>query len=59
MEKLPLSSKSVNMAISIRTFHHLKDPQLIIKEFYRILKPKGFLILTFFGPSVFVLAQKE
>ncbi len=47
IEKLPISNQSFDVALLIRVLHHLKDPEVIIKEINRILRPKGFLILEF------------
>lgn len=46
-ERLPFRDKSVDVILCIRTFHHLRSPQLAIKEFARLLKPGGSLILEF------------
>jgi len=47
IEKIPEKDKSFDVVISIRIFHHLENPQKAIKEIFRVLKPKGFLILEF------------
>lgn len=47
VENLPFKNDSFQVAICIRVFHHLKNPQKAIKEIKRVLKPKGFLILEF------------
>ena len=47
VENLPIENQQFDVALLIRTFHHLEDPQKAIKEIYRILKPNGFLILEF------------
>ncbi len=47
LEKSPLKEGSFDVALLIRVLHHLKDPENIIKEINKILKPKGFLILEF------------
>lgn len=47
VEKLPTESNLFDLALLIRTFHHLKEPQLAIREIGRVLKPKGFFILEF------------
>lgn len=44
---LPFADKSFDVVLFIRTFHHLKEPNEVIAEFNRILKPGGFLILEF------------
>jgi|SRR3989338_3262851 len=42
---IPLPEKSVNLALMIRVFEHLPDPEKALKEIKRILKPKGVLII--------------
>jgi len=46
-ENLPLKDKSVDVILFIRTLHHLKKPQPALKEFSRVLKPQGYLIIEF------------
>lgn len=47
IEKLPFKEKSFDVAILIRTIHHLKNPSLALKEAARVLKPQGYFILEF------------
>jgi ubiquinone/menaquinone biosynthesis C-methylase UbiE len=46
-EKVPVQDYKADLVVSIRTFHHLKDPQKAVQEFNRILKKRGFLIIEF------------
>lgn len=46
-QNLPFTDKSFDVVLFIRTFHHLEEPNEVIVEFNRILKPGGFLILEF------------
>ena len=46
-EKLPFKKEGFDVALMIRTIHHLENPQKTLKEVQRILKPQGFLILEF------------
>lgn len=46
-QNLPFTNNSFDVILFIRAFHHLKDPNKVIAEFNRILKPGGFLILEF------------
>jgi len=46
-QDLLFADKSYDVILFIRTFHHLKEPNEVIAEFNRILKPGGFLILEF------------
>lgn len=44
--KLPIEDDSINTCISISTLEHIKNPNKVIEEAYRVLKPKGKLIIT-------------
>ncbi len=43
---LPLKDNSVDFVFANMYLHHLENPQLAIKETYRILKPGGKFIVT-------------
>ncbi len=43
---IPADKDSFDAIMCIEVFEHLKEPVLAIKEFARILKPGGFLIVT-------------
>lgn len=45
MYELPLDDTSVDIALSIRTLHHLQTPEVFFNELHRILKPGGIAIL--------------
>jgi len=45
MYDLPLDDNSVDIALSIRTLHHLQTPNVFFNELHRILKPGGTAIL--------------
>jgi SAM-dependent methyltransferase len=45
-ESIPLDNNFVDMVIMSAVLEHLDNPLIILKEAFRILKPKGFLILT-------------
>ncbi len=47
LRDLKLKNESFNVALLVRVLHHLEEPEKIIEEINRILKPKGFLILEF------------
>jgi ubiquinone/menaquinone biosynthesis C-methylase UbiE len=38
-----LENSSIDVVLLYDTFHHLSDPDLVLEEFYRILKPHGIL----------------
>lgn len=43
---MPLKDKSVDVILCTEVFEHLKNPVLALREFSRIIKPKGKLLLT-------------
>lgn len=44
--KLPFSDSSFNYITCVEVLEHLKNPYFTVKEFYRILKSGGLLIIT-------------
>jgi len=38
-----LPDKSLDAVLLYDAFHHLSDPDMVLKEFYRVLKPDGIL----------------
>ncbi|MBT3386454.1 MAG: metalloregulator ArsR/SmtB family transcription factor [Desulfobacula sp.] len=48
LEHLPMKNKEIDTAIMNMVLHHISQPQLPIAEAYRVLKPKGFFILSDF-----------
>jgi SAM-dependent methyltransferase len=45
-QKLPLDDNSVEFAYCSEVIEHISEPEKFLNEIHRILKPKGFLILT-------------
>jgi len=45
-EKLPLRSDTVDVIIANQVIEHLYDTDTFVKEIYRILKPKGYVIIS-------------
>lgn len=43
---IPVKNKSFDYILCIQVLEHLKEPHLVFKEFYRILKKGGSLFLT-------------
>jgi len=43
---LPLKNSYADTVISTQVLEHVTDPQQLLKECYRILKPGGYLVLT-------------
>lgn len=46
LKHIDLEDNSVDYIISPETLEHTPEPDLLIKEFYRVLKPNGLLILS-------------
>lgn len=44
--KIPLCDKSVDCAIATEVFEHCSNPESVMKEIYRVLKPGGLLFFT-------------
>lgn len=49
--RLPLPSKSVDLIHSNLCIHWCNDLQGLLREWVRVLRPKGYLALTVFGPD--------
>jgi SAM-dependent methyltransferase len=45
-QSLPFRSRSFSGAISLEVIEHLINHELFLKEIYRILKPRGWLIIS-------------
>lgn len=45
IEKVPLTDNSVDLALMSQSLHHAQHPELALSEAFRILKPKGKLIV--------------
>jgi len=45
-KKIPLKSNSMDSVICIQLLEHVTNPQKVIDEIYRVLKPNGVCILT-------------
>ena len=43
---IPLADQSVDMIFCHQSFHHIVDQESAIKEFYRVLKPGGYLLFA-------------
>lgn len=43
---IPLEDNSVDIIFCHQTFHHLVEQELGLKEFYRVLKPGGYLLFA-------------
>ncbi len=45
--QLPLDDQTFDVGVMVRVIHHLFNPQKVIKEIYRVLKPQSWFILEF------------
>jgi SAM-dependent methyltransferase len=43
LERLPFKDNSVDAIINIAVLEHVSNPETVVKEFYRILKPGGII----------------
>jgi len=55
---LPFKNNSIDVIIAAAVLEHLEDHQRVIKEFFKVLKENGLLILTFPNPFFDGLAQR-
>jgi len=51
--KLPFKNESFDVAVFVRVIHHLKEPEIVLKEINRVLKKNGWLILEFANKAHF------
>jgi len=62
-EALPFKEESLDLILMVVTICFLKEPELALREAYRVLKPKGRIVLGFVDKDSFLgklyLAKKE
>ena len=46
VENIPLENSSVDSVVSTQVLEHIKNPAKAISEFYRVLKPGGYCLVT-------------
>lgn len=46
LSQLPFAGSSFEVCFSLWTLEHLPDPQAVLREIYRILKPGGYFLFT-------------
>lgn len=54
-ENIPYQEHSFDVVFIVRVMHHLIEPQQVLQEAFRVLKPGGFLVLEFANKSHFKL----
>lgn len=47
---IPFSDNSFEVVVSLDVLHHVNEPQRVIEEVYRVLKPGGFFLV--FEPNI-------
>ena len=45
-QAIPFQDNSIDTAVMLETLEHIPDPQTVLKEAYRVLKPDGRLVLS-------------
>ena len=58
IEAPPVKNQEVNLAIFSQALHHAENPQRALKAAYRILKPKGRLIILDLSQHTFEKARE-
>ncbi len=56
---LPFSSNTYDVASSHGVIHHAENPEPIVAELFRVLKPGGLFYCMFYGESLFQRASEK
>lgn len=57
LENLPFQNNFFDAVLSLETLEHTPKPTILLKEFYRVLRPKSVLVMSL-PPKTAELAQK-
>ena len=55
--RIPLPSESIDVINCHGTLHHIKDPEPVLREFYRLLKPGGMLYCMLYSEVMWMHFQ--
>ncbi len=58
IEQVPLPDKSVDLAILSQALHHAQHPQVAVNEAFRILKPRGQILVLDLSEHTFTKARE-
>lgn len=50
-KEIPLGNESVDSVTALAVIEHLHEPEVLVREIYRVLKPNGICILTTPSPA--------
>ncbi|MDQ6961353.1 MAG: class I SAM-dependent methyltransferase [Mariprofundaceae bacterium] len=53
-EELPLASHSMDMVLCINALDHMQNPELVLSELHRIIRPTGLVLISMFVYPVLI-----
>lgn len=57
-EELPFADNFFDVIFSIKVFHHLESPLIVLDEMIRVLAPEGKIVISDFSEAGFALVEK-